>query len=77
MPTLLISAADDPFLPTETLLSVREAARANPALHIEFSAHGGHAGFVSGRFPWRAMYYAEHRILKFFQSIVGSKKTAP
>ena len=77
VPTLLISAADDPFLPTETLRSVREAARANPALHIEFSARGGHVGFVSGRFPWRAMYYAEHRILKFFQSIVGSKKTAP
>jgi uncharacterized protein len=76
VPTLLISAADDPFLPRETLLSVREAAGKNPALHIEFPDRGGHAGFASGRFPWRAVYYAEHRILEFFQSIVESPKTS-
>jgi len=76
VPTLLISAVDDPFLPRETLMFVREAARENPALHIEFLDHGGHAGFVSGRFPWRAVYYAEHRILEFFQSVVGSSENS-
>lgn len=64
--TLLLSAVDDPMLPPEVLDEVREAARANPALHIEFVPRGGHAGFVSGSVPWRPFYYAEYRVGEFF-----------
>ena len=45
---------------------VREAARGNPALHIEFVRKGGHAGFVTGSVPWRPFYYAEYRVGEFF-----------
>ena len=41
-----MSAVDDPMLPPEVLDEVRDAARMNPALHIEFVSRGGHAGFA-------------------------------
>lgn len=64
-PTLLLSAADDPFLPPSVLDEVRRAAAENPALRPEFSAHGGHAGFVGGVLPWRPDYHAERRVVEF------------
>src|SRR6202171_6342187 len=64
--TLLFSAVDDPMLPVEVLDEVREAARENPALEIDFVKKGGHAGFVTGSVPWRPFYYAEHRVGEFF-----------
>ena len=63
--TLLFSAVDDPMLPPEVLDEVREEAKHNPALEIDFVARGGHAGFVTGSVPWRPFYYAEHRIGEF------------
>lgn len=70
LPTLLLSAFDDPFLPAEVLRGVEVRARRNRALHIEFLSHGGHVGFVTGRAPWRAEYYAERRALEFFSSAI-------
>ena len=64
-PTLLLSAADDPFLPPEVLDEVRSIARDNPALEVEFVERGGHVGFISGRLPWRPLYYAEWRAADF------------
>lgn len=66
VPTLLLSAIDDPFLPSEVLARVRRLATRNPALTLEFSAHGGHVGFVAGKVPWKPFYYAEHRVFRFF-----------
>jgi hypothetical protein len=65
VPTLLLSAADDPFLPAAVLDEVRAIAAANPALSVEFHVHGGHVGFVGGRVPWRPDYYAERRTFEF------------
>lgn len=65
VPTLLLSALDDPFLPPEVLEQVQTIAALNPALELQFVRHGGHMGFVSGRLPWRPVYYAEWRIADF------------
>jgi uncharacterized protein len=65
VPTLLLSAVDDPFLPPEVLDEVRSIARDNPVLEVEFVRRGGHVGFVSGRVPWRPVYYAEWRVADF------------
>ena len=65
IPTLLLSAADDPFLPAAVLDDVRRAAAVNPCLTLEFHARGGHVGFVGGRSPWRPDYYAERRTLEW------------
>src|SRR5258705_931142 len=64
--TLLLSATDDPMLPPEVLDEVRDVARRNPALHLEFVGRGGHAGFISGSAPWQPFYYAEYRVGEFF-----------
>ncbi len=64
--TLLLSAVDDPMLPPEVLDEVRDAARDNPALEVDFVERGGHAGFITGSVPWRPFYYAEHRVGEFF-----------
>jgi uncharacterized protein len=64
--TLLFSAVDDPMLPPEVLDEVREVARYNPALEVDFVDKGGHAGFITGSVPWRPFYYAEFRVGEFF-----------
>lgn len=64
-PTLLLSAADDPFLPPEVLDEVREVARDNEWLDVEFHDRGGHVGFTGGNWPWNASYYAEWRAAEF------------
>ena len=68
IPTLLLSAADDPFLPVDVLRDVRRIAVGNPALHVEFVERGGHAGFIGGRIPWRPVYYLEARLGDFFET---------
>ena len=65
LPTLLLSAVDDPFLPAEVLDEVREIARTTPALELEFVPTGGHVGFVGGRAPWRPDYWGERRVADF------------
>ena len=62
VPTLLLSARDDPFHPPEILNAVESIVRTNPHLTTEFPERGGHVGFVEGGLPWRPRYYAEERV---------------
>lgn len=51
VPTLLLNARNDPFLPEHALLAAaRDAA---PDVLLEFPASGGHVGFMTGPFPGR------------------------
>jgi len=68
LPTLLLSAFDDPFLPATALHRVLAIAQRNPALVAEFSAAGGHVGFVSGQIPFRGRVFSEDRIMSFFSA---------
>ncbi len=65
LPTLLLNAEDDPFLPADVLTEVREAVRHNEHVEIEFPARGGHVGFTAGRRPWNPWYYGEWRAAEF------------
>ena len=76
LPSLLLSAVDDPFLPPDVLDEVRVIANANPQLHVEFVKQGGHVGFIGGRVPWRPMYYAELRLFDFFGSWLNPEENA-
>ena len=62
VPTLLLNARDDPFLPPECF-PIAEA-EGNPCLYLEAPAHGGHVGFVgsNGR---GLSFWAEHRAVEF------------
>jgi uncharacterized protein len=62
-PTLLINAQDDPFFPGRAL--PRQLVSQNPCLTAEFPQAGGHAGFISGRWPGRSTYWAEERAMGF------------
>lgn len=63
--TLLLSAIDDPFLPSEVLDQARIIAARNPFLEVEFTARGGHVGFVEGADPFHPSYYLERRVGEF------------
>lgn len=71
VPTLLLSAVDDPFLPPEVLDEVAVKARGNSSLVTEFHAHGGHVGFISGSNPFRPAYYAEQRAADFLSKFLA------
>jgi predicted alpha/beta-fold hydrolase len=74
-PTLLLSARDDPFLPAEVLDEVVRIADGNPFVTTEFVERGGHAGFVSGTFPWKPFYYAEWRAMEFLAEWVARNES--
>jgi hypothetical protein len=57
VPTLCVSALDDPFYPGEAVAPARAAA--SPHVTFAVTSWGGHTGFVSGRWPWRPVYWAE------------------
>ncbi|HVZ73899.1 MAG TPA: alpha/beta fold hydrolase [Polyangia bacterium] len=67
-PTLCVSATDDPFIPAE---SVRRAhAAVSPAITFAELPWGGHTGFVSGAWPWRATYPAEDAVVEWVARFV-------
>ena len=59
-PTLVIHASDDPFMTPDT---VPADAELSPGVTLELSEHGGHVGFVAGRWPWKPEYWLERRVL--------------
>jgi uncharacterized protein len=58
VPTLLIHASDDPFLPRECI-PLRETA-GNPWLELLLTNHGGHVGFITGS-PLSPRFWAEEQ----------------
>ena len=70
VPTLLLSARDDPFLPDDVLQRVIHEAGDNPQLELELWPRGGHVGFVSGQSPFDAHYYAEERVVEFLGALL-------
>ena len=72
VPTLLLSAVDDPFLPPAVLEDVRRIASRNPNFTLEFPRSGGHVGFVSGANPFRPFYYAEWRVADFLADAIDA-----
>lgn len=63
VPTLLISAEDDPFL-TNSCYPIEEAKN-NPRLFLEIPKFGGHVGFV--RFDSDGEYWSESRAISFLE----------
>jgi len=59
VPTLLLNARDDPFLPEHALPTPGEVSA---QVECEFPAHGGHVGFVTGRFPGSLAWMPERAL---------------
>lgn len=64
IPTLLIQAADDPFVFRHSL---PQATELSPSSLLELHASGGHVGFIEGT-PRRPRYYLERRIPQWLAS---------
>lgn len=65
VPTLVINARNDPFLPEHALEAA--ARKAAPCVVLEFPRSGGHAGFLSGPFPGRHTWLPQ-RLFGFFDA---------
>ena len=64
VPTLIITAEDDPFVPSQPFRDPRVTA--NPAVTLHICAHGGHCGFVGVRNGGEDDgYWAETQIVDF------------
>jgi predicted alpha/beta-fold hydrolase len=62
VPTLIVHARNDPFLPGRHL---PQPGQASDCVTLEFPREGGHVGFVTGRFPGR-LDWLPRRVLGFF-----------
>jgi predicted alpha/beta-fold hydrolase len=65
VPTLLLNARNDPFLPEQDLLAATR--KTSQSTVLEFPHSGGHVGFLSGPFPGRHDWLAQ-RLLHFLLS---------
>lgn len=64
VPTLLIHAVNDPFLPGSEIPIGK--IRANPVLRLLLTSDGGHLGFITGNRPFQYESWLEKKILNFF-----------
>ena len=77
VPTLLIHAEDDPFLPAGAI--PREGISNNAHLVRAIVPDGGHVGFVGRSLPWRPFFWAEAEVARFlaaalFPSASGDRR---
>jgi predicted alpha/beta-fold hydrolase len=63
VPALIITAEDDPFVPSEPFHDPKVTS--NPAITLRVCRHGGHCGFVGPRQGPDDGYWAEDRIVEF------------
>jgi uncharacterized protein len=79
VPALVITAEDDPFVPTQPFRDARVTG--NPHIDLRISRHGGHCGFVGPRSSADDDgYWAETRIVDFVSSksqVPSSKSQVP
>ena len=65
VPTLVLNAVNDPFMPGEHLPQPDDAS---PEVVLDYQTSGGHVGFVSGPFPGR-FEWLPRRLFGFFESV--------
>lgn len=63
LPTLVINARNDPFMPAEVLPCPGEVSA---SVTLEYPGSGGHVGFVSGRFPG-SLNWLPRRVFEYFR----------
>ena len=62
VPTLMVNARNDPFLPERALPTDEEVS---DSVTLDFPRDGGHVGFVTGKFPGR-LEWLPRRMIDFF-----------
>jgi predicted alpha/beta-fold hydrolase len=67
IPTLIITAEDDPFVPSQPFRDPKVAG--NPNIDLRICRHGGHCGFIGPFGPNDDGYWAEQEIIDFVDRI--------
>jgi len=68
VPTLLLHAENDPFLPPDSIPVA--PARRNPKLTLALQPRGGHVGFLEGA-PWAPRFWADEESARFLARALG------
>jgi predicted alpha/beta-fold hydrolase len=63
IPTLVLHSRDDPFIDHQYL---PVEAQISDKVTIEYSADGGHVGFMAQKKPWQPRLWLPRRIMEFF-----------
>lgn len=64
VPTQIIHASDDPFMFRTSAPVLSELSE---TIKLDLVQHGGHVGFVYGRFPFKLCYWHEEKICEFLR----------
>ena len=65
LPALIITAQDDPFVPSEPFRDPEVTG--NPHITLRLCEYGGHCGFVGPKHGIDDGYWAEHQIVDFIE----------
>ena len=68
VPALVITAEDDPFVPSEPFHDPKVTG--NPHIELHVCRHGGHCGFIGDRAGEDDGYWAEGQIVNFVRKLV-------
>jgi len=74
VPTLVLSAQDDPFI--RILPETRARLLANPHIHFVETRHGGHCAYLS-RDPGNQIHWAEATVIRYLQFVTGQSSPGP
>jgi predicted alpha/beta-fold hydrolase len=75
VPALVITAEDDPFVPSEPFHDPKVTG--NPHIDLRISAHGGHCGFIGEQSATTDGYWAEDQIVDFIALHAGTANAEP
>jgi len=70
VPTLIVTAKDDPFIPPEQFLDPKVTG--NPAITLVMTERGGHCGFVEAARDGYDGYWAEAAVVEFMTNAMGA-----
>jgi len=70
VPTLIISAMDDPFI--RMFAETRKLIEANGRIEFVETRHGGHCAFLS-RDAGEETHWAEATVVRYFQAVTGGQ----
>ena len=70
LPALVITAADDPFVPID--IFGNDALTRNPNIRLIVTEHGGHCGFLEDTSDGYDGYWAERTIVEFARRVTTS-----
>ncbi len=75
VPTLIVTAEDDPLVPARMFDDAR--VQSNPWITLMRTRHGGHCGFVTTPRDGHDGYWAEGNVLEFVTRAIGVTAPAP